>query len=58
MLEINVYSEFLKGIRSVGHSDWSGRLFQSLTSLYEKLCWPFEEFFLGIFRSVTVFLKL
>ena len=49
---------FLKGTRSVAHSDWSGRLFQSLAPLYEKLSWPFKELFFGILRSVAVFLKV
>ena len=43
MLEINVYYDFLKGMRSVARFDWSGRLFQSLAHLYEKIFWPFAE---------------
>ena len=42
MLEINAYTDFLKDMRSAAHFDWSGRLFQSLAPLYEKLFWPFE----------------
>ena len=37
MLEINVYNDFLKDMRSVARFDWSGRLFQSLAPLYEIL---------------------
>ena len=58
MLEINVYNDFVKDIRSIAPFDWSARRFQSLASLYEKLFWPFEELFFGILRSVAVFLKL
>ena len=43
---------------SVACSDWPGRLFQGLTPLYEKLFWPFQEFFFGTMRPVGVFLKL
>ena len=45
-------------MRSVARFDWTGRLFQSLTPLYEKLFWPFEEISFGILRSVAVFLKV
>ena len=58
MLEINVYNDFLKDMRSVARFDWSGRLFQSLAPLYAKVFWPFEGNFLGILRSVALFLKL
>ena len=57
MLEINTYNDFLKDMRSVARFDWSGRLFQSMAPLYEKLFWPFGELFFGILRSVAVFLK-
>ena len=58
MLEINVYNDFLKDMRLVVRFDSSGRLFQSLAPLYEKLFWPFEEIFFGILRPVVVFLRL
>ena len=35
---------FLKGMRSVPPFDLSGRLFQSLAPLYEKLFWAFGAF--------------
>ena len=54
MLEINVYNDFLKDMRSVARFDRSGRLFQSLALPYEKLRWPFEELFFGILRCATV----
>ena len=58
MLEIKVCNHFLKDMRSVACFDWSGRLFQSLAPLYEKLFWPFEELFFGILRFVAVFLTI
>ena len=45
-------------MRSIARFDWSGRLFQSLAPLYEKIFWPFEEILFGILRSVAVFLKI
>ena len=42
---------------SVARFDLSGKLFQSLALLYQKLFWPFEEIFFGILRSVAVFLN-
>ena len=54
MLKINVYNDFIKGMKSVARFDWSVRLFKSLTPLYEKLFWQFESIF-GILRSVAVF---
>ena len=54
MLEINVYNDFLKDMRSVARFDRSGRLLQNLALPYDKLLWPFQERFFGILRSVSV----
>ena len=58
MLEINVYNDFLRDMRSVTRFDSFSRLFLSLTPLYEKVFWPFEELFFSILKSVAVFLKM
>ena len=44
-------------MRSAARFDLSGKLFQSLAPVYEKLFWPFEEICFGIPRSVALFLS-
>ena len=48
----------MKEIRLEARSDGSGRPFQSLAPLYEKLFWPVEVFLFGSVRSVSVLLRL
>ena len=45
-------------MRSVARFNWSGRLFQILAPVYEKLFYPYEELFFGILKSLAAFLKL
>ena len=45
MLEINVYSAFLKDMRTGARFDWCGRLFQSLEPLNENVADHLRSFF-------------